>query len=246
MPLTISPGPAAFAILLWFTALPALSDATDGTMDIRRLAEGVYLHTSYGQIPGYGYYPSNGLVIVEDGSAYIIDTPWPVKDTPRLLAWIDARGYTAVASVSTHFHADRSSGIATLNEHGVHTHASSLTNQLLRESGKPEATHSFDAEGFWLLPDRIYVWHPGEGHSPDNVVVWLPRNKMIAGGCLVRSLDTQSTGNTTDANLTQWPASIGRVEARFPDAQRVVPGHGEPGGRELLAHTRRILEASNE
>ena len=210
-------------------------------MEIRPLTEGVYLHTSYGDVPGYGLYPSNGQVVVVEDDAYIIDTPWPEADTDKLIAWIEQQGLQLVASLSTHFHSDRTSGIPTLNKAGVTTYASTMTNQLLAEHGKELAAVGFDPDGFWLLKDRIYAWHPGAGHSLDNVVVWLPEQKLLVGGCLVRSLETNSMGNTADGDIEEWPRSIQSVETAHPDISIVVPGHGLPGNADLLKHTRAIF-----
>jgi len=39
-------------------------------------------------------------------------------------------------------------------------------------------------------------------------------------------------------------AEPGRLERACPDARLVVPGHGAPGGRELLRHTPDLLTAA--
>lgn len=88
----------------------------------------------------------------------------------------------------------------------------------------------------------IEVFYPGEGHSPDNIVVWLPEYKVLFGGCLVKELDSKGLGNTTDANLEQWPISINKVLEKYPDAEVVIPGHGNWGGIELIEHTLELLK----
>ena len=37
-----------------------------------------------------------------------------------------------------------------------------------------------------------------------------------------------------DADLLAWPDSLRRISARYPKAEVVIPGHGLPGGPELL------------
>ncbi len=44
--------------------------------------------------------------------------------------------------------------------------------------------------------------------------------------------------------VTDWAASIARVQAAYPDARLVLPGHGDAGGPELLAHTRELATAA--
>jgi glyoxylase-like metal-dependent hydrolase (beta-lactamase superfamily II) len=73
-------------------------------------------------------------------------------------------------------------------------------------------------------------------------VVWVPEAKVLFGGCAVREAATSSAGNTADADMASWPEAIRRVRARYPEAEVVVPGHGEPGDAELLDHTIELLE----
>lgn len=232
------------ACALLFVATLARADQGAGEMHIRQIEEGVYLHTSYKKLPGIGYYPSNGLVVIVGSDAYIVDTPWRIEDTGKLLQWIEGGGYRTAASISTHFHEDRSSGIAYLNEIGVDTWASERTNQLLAEHGRAQARHSFHGRELSLLNGEIVAWYPGGGHTEDNIVVWLPGANVLAGGCLVRSVDTDGAGNTADAVMADWAESVMKTYSQFPSARIVIPGHGEPGGRELLLHTRKILEVT--
>ena len=38
--------------------------------------------------------------------------------------------------------------------------------------------------------------------------------------------------------MRAWPGTMEKALAAFPAARIVVPGHGQPGGLELLRHTR--------
>lgn len=84
----------------------------------------------------------------------------------------------------------------------------------------------------------------GAGHSPDNVVVWFPERRVLFGGCLVKNATTRSAGNLADADLGGWPRALERLEERYPEAALIVPGHGEPGGWELVENTRRVVAAA--
>ena len=46
-----------------------------------------------------------------------------------------------------------------------------------------------------------------------------------------------SEGNLEDANVNAWPATVAGMKRRFNDAAYVVPGHGKPGGSDLLDYT---------
>jgi len=83
----------------------------------------------------------------------------------------------------------------------------------------------------------VEVFFPGAGHTQDNLVVWVPQHRTLFGGCIVKNAHDRTLGNTADADLREWPASLRRLQTRYGQASLVVPGHGEPGGPELLQHT---------
>lgn len=91
-----------------------------------------------------------------------------------------------------------------------------------------------------LTPRRAVgeIFFPGSGHQLDRLA---PRAAVLAGGCLVRALAWASMGNTSEADLESWPLAVATLEQRYLDVRVVVPGHGDPGGPELLAHTRELL-----
>lgn len=210
-------------------------------LEIKKIDQGVYLHTSYENYPSWGLVASNGLVLVDGKDAYIIDTPATVKDTEVLVQWINAQGFTAKASISTHFHDDSTIGIAYLNSKSIPTYASEQTNELLDKKGAVQATQSFSKNPYWLLKNKIEAFYPGAGHTPDNLVVWLPKQKILFGGCFVKP---EGLGNLSHAVIADWPGSAEKLIARYQDAKIVVPGHGAMGDASLLEKTRqRALEA---
>ena len=81
----------------------------------------------------------------------------------------------------------------------------------------------------------------GEAHTPDNIITWIPAEKTIFGGCMVKSMDA-SKGYLGDANVTAWPATIEKIKSTCPSAKIIVPGHGDPGGQELLDYTIRLFK----
>ena len=231
---------------LWvviFLLLPALALANkqDGQLEITAFADNVWLFHSYMQTDDFGLVSSNGLVVVDQGDAYMIDTPWSENDTLALLDWIKAQGFTPKASISTHFHLDRSAGIAVLNQRKIDTWASKQTNKLLAQQGWAQATHEFAGDEFSLLEGVIEAYYPGPGHAMDNIVVWLPKAGILDGGCLIRSLDTTSLGYTEDGSVADWANSVGNILRRYTQVLVVVPGHGQSGGAELLTHTQQLV-----
>jgi len=90
--------------------------------------------------------------------------------------------------------------------------------------------------------ETFEVYYPGESHTVDNTVVYLHKKKMLFGGCMIISMRQQRPGFIDHANMAEWPASVKKVEGKFPQCNWVIPGHGSPGNTELLEHTWLILE----
>jgi glyoxylase-like metal-dependent hydrolase (beta-lactamase superfamily II) len=86
----------------------------------------------------------------------------------------------------------------------------------------------------------VPAYHGG-AHTADNIVVWIPAEKVLFGGCAVRSARSTKMGNVREAVLEEWPGTIDAIEEAYGYARVIVPGHGAPGGRELLENTRKLL-----
>lgn len=226
-------------LALFFMCLAGASIAEEALPELKisSIQDGVYLHTSFHQVEGWGVVASNGLIYVDEESAYIIDTPSSPEDTAKLVEWVNDNGFTVAGSISTHFHDDSAAGIAWLNSKSIPTYATDLTNTLLQKSNKTPATNAINKESFWLVESQIEVFYPGPGHTEDNVVVWLPKQKVLFGGCFVKQVNL---GNLEDAVLEKWPDSAQKLIDRYGDAQIVVQGHGEFGDVSLLVRTKEL------
>lgn len=213
-------------------------------LEITEIQSGVYLHKSYNDVKGFGLVSSNGLIIIEDDKAFIVDTPWSTKDTAILVDWIKDKNYQLLGSVSTHSHEDRAAGIHWLNRQEIPTYASSLTNEILTKAGKAIANNTIQDVNAVLADGMMTTFYPGAGHAVDNIIVWLPKLKILFGGCLVKSMASKSLGYTGEAYLDKWSDSVTILQQKYSDAMLVVPGHGKPGDLKLLAHTKKLVKRS--
>jgi glyoxylase-like metal-dependent hydrolase (beta-lactamase superfamily II) len=92
--------------------------------------------------------------------------------------------------------------------------------------------------------ESLVLYYPGETHSPDNITVYYPEKKILFGGCMIKEMSSANLGNTDDANLEEWPVSIGRLKAKYNEAnvKIVIPGHGKAGDISLLDRTLELLK----
>lgn len=83
---------------------------------------------------------------------------------------------------------------------------------------------------------EIDMLHFGWGHTAGDGYVWLPHERILATG------DAAVNGprnKLLDADLENWPKALKRAIELNPE--HVLPGHGEPGGIEILRGQRQFL-----
>jgi glyoxylase-like metal-dependent hydrolase (beta-lactamase superfamily II) len=218
----------------------ALANKEVSELAVTKLADDVYQHTSYKEVGSYGMVGASGLIVIDGVNAHIIDTPWTINDTKKLVAWIESKDLTLKSAVVTHFHKDASGGLSYLNSLKINTYATSLTNNLLSQNLREKSNNEISDNTFELVKNNLEVFYPGAGHSKDNVVVWLPKANILFGGCFVKNMNSHGLGYTGDASIKDWPKSIERVLNKYPNINVVVPGHGKVGGINLLNHTKQL------
>jgi cyclase len=93
-------------------------------------------------------------------------------------------------------------------------------------------TQTFDKSPFILKDDtrEVQFHFFGWAHTRGDGFVYLPKEKVVCTG------DAAVNGPynyTADAHIGNWPTVIGAVQKL--DVAHVLPGHGLPGGKEILS-----------
>lgn len=212
-------------------------------VELNRVKANIWVHTTYTNYNGYRT-PSNGLVIETSDGLVMIDTPWNNAQTKELIKLTkDKFNKDFSLAIITHAHEDRMGGIDTLLENEIDARSTMLTAELAEGSNFKRPTTSLDSNPNFKIGDvAIETFYPGEGHSADNIVVWLPNEKVLFGGCIIKDLNSEGLGSTTDANVEQWPISLNKLLEKYSDADVVIPGHGKWGDIELIKHTLELLK----
>ncbi len=213
---------------------------------LHRIAAGVWVHTTYFDVPGYGRTAANGLVLIDGNQAILVDLPWTDEQTAILFDWIaETHGAAVKTVIPTHFHQDCMGGLAEAHRRGAMSYGLDKTVAIARREHLPVPRIPYRAR----IPVRygssiVLMTYHGAGHTIDNVVAWVPKQRVLFGGCLIKSLDAESLGNTKDGDLQAYPSTVQRVRAGYPGAKIVVPGHGDWGGPELIEHTLKLCTAT--
>jgi metallo-beta-lactamase class B len=230
------------------TARPTPPDAVRVADDVEayRVAPGVWRFVTWIDLPRYGRTPANGLLVTSGQEALLVNTGWTNEQAVRLAEWAErSLGAKVTVVVPTHAHADTIGGLAALHRRGVDSWGQEQTAGIARATGQEIPHHLFGRTKELRLGERVVklAFH-GAGHTPDNIVAWLPAERILFGGCLVKAGSASDLGNVEDARLADWPATIEAVIAAYPDPRLVIPGHGDPGGADLLTHTLQLARAA--
>jgi metallo-beta-lactamase class B len=213
-----------------------------GSVTLSRIADAVWVHTTYKTLDSVKT-PANGLLIVTEDGLVLVDTPWTVEQTDALMALAkDSFGVPVKQAIITHAHEDRVGGVAALTRPRVAVLATEATVQLAGKQGYSLSDSALQGTDKLCFGDTVVeTFFPGRGHTADNIVVWLPEQKILFAGCLVKAAATKNIISAGDACMSEWPQSLTVLKERYQDAAVVVPGHGEWGGTDLIDHTLELL-----
>jgi metallo-beta-lactamase class B len=196
------------------------------------------IHTSILHIPNYGSFACNGMIFYENGEAVVVDTPTSDSASYELINWLRKELHCNVkAVVVSHFHEDCLGGLAAFHAEGIPSYAKELCIQLAQEDGAVQPQIAFDTLLSLKLAEKTLInYYPGPGHTKDNIVSYVPSDKVLFGGCLIKAIGA-GYGNLSDADTSSWSSSVLAIKKRFPDIKYVIPGHGASGNTELLDYT---------
>ncbi len=204
---------------------------------------------------------SNSVILTtadssSSGSAFIVDTlltPSLANTVSRHLA---ERELPASVVLNTHSHIDHVGGNAEFRHARIVASPPtvSMVAQMVHDTGfLAERFPAFAAELSELtvrvpvpidpdrdLPAGVELLTAGPAHSPGDVALWLPDERILVAGdlCFGGVIPLALPGH---ANLEGWATALARLDELGP--RIVIPGHGQPGGPAMLAALRRYLDA---
>lgn len=216
----------------------------DKEIQLIHLRDSIFVHLTWHHLDNYGRFPSNGLIVIRKGRALMVDTPMDNDKTERLTRYLkDSLSARLTKLIIGHFHDDCLGGLQYLQGIGIESIANSRTIAKCKEIGLPIPSTSFtDSLILDFNGEQIDCRFFGAGHSFDNITVWIPGEKILFGGCLIKSIDSKGLGNLSDAVVDEWDYTIKKVMREYPEIKTVIPGHGDSGGVELLTHTIKLVE----
>ena len=207
-------------------------------LKITRLAGDFYIYTTYHDYKG-NRIPANGLYLLTNKGAVIIDSPWDSTQFQPLLDSIWARHHQkAVLCLATHFHEDRTGGLAYYRQQGLRTYTTRQTDVLSQKHGMKRAQFLFTKDTTFTVGQHSFqTYYPGHGHAPDNIVVWFKKERVLYGGCLIKSMEDNSLGYMGDASVKDYAQTVANVQRKCKNPTYVIPGHNDWTNLESVSHT---------
>ena len=213
-------------------------DVVSKDLEIHRLTSNSFVHITYLETNQFGRVPCNGLIYFDDSEAMVFDTPTTDSLSLVLIKWIENSLKCKVKGVViNHFHEDCLGGLQAFHSKGIPSYASARTIELATNEALSIPTKGFQDSLCMVIGNKEVInQYFGEGHTVDNIVSYFPFDKVLFGGCLIKS-NGASKGYLNDANVIQWPITVSKIKAKFSSLKHVVPGHGNTGNSDLLSYT---------
>ena len=238
---------SAFAALLSLGLVVTRTEAQPDT--IKQIVSGVWFRE--GDLSGKGQ--CNNIIIEMKDYLIVVDANFP-SGAQAALADIKKVSQKPVRWVfDTHHHGDHAYGNPVWSKMGATTlaHANVVEEMKryepkrwqeaakeredvkklnLQTAERPQKT--FGDKPF-VLEDgsrRVEFHHFGWAHTRGDGFVFLPKERILCTGDAATNGPYNSTG---DGNVGNWPVVLGKASAL--NAERVLPGHGPAGGKEVLS-----------
>jgi metallo-beta-lactamase class B len=238
-----------FAILFIFSlALSGVSgQKPNRSLIISHLTGDFYIFTTYGSYKGNPV-PANGMYLVTSQGAVLFDTPWDSTQFQPLLDSIKIKhNKDVVLCISTHFHEDRTAGLEFYRRKGIETYTTDRTDEISKVRNTKRAEFLIYKDTLFIIGQhRFQTYFGGQGHSADNIVIWFDKEKILYGGCLVKSMEAEDLGNLSDANVKAWTVTIKNIQQKFINPNYIIPGHLDWRSKESLTHTLNLVQQYEE
>ena len=213
------------------------------TLIIEQLSPSVFKHVSYLQTNDYGNVPCNGMIYITNNEALVFDTPTTDVVSKELIKWISTTKEAVVSGVVVnHFHDDCLGGLKEFHDQKITSYASNKTIAFATKDSLAIPENGFETQlDLTLGSKKVITKFLGEGHTRDNTISYLEDEKVLYGGCMIKSLKAKK-GYLGDANVAQWPTTVAKVKTTFPNIKMVIPGHGKVGDASLLVYTIQLFQ----
>lgn len=236
------------ASIIFFLAIVSNSfgQSKNSPLQISHLTGDFYVYKTFHDYKGT-LISANAMYLVTDKGVVLFDAPWDKTQFQPLLDSIKAKhNKNVIMCFATHSHEDRAGGLEFYEKKGIKTYTIKLTDQILKKNNEKRAEFVIPNDTtFSVGKYRFEVFYPGKGHAPDNIVVWFGKEKILYGGCFIKSTEAKDLGYLGDADVKEWEKSIKKVQSKFKSPKYIITGHDDWTDLQSLNHTLKLVQEFN-
>ena len=207
-------------------------------LTIQQLTDNIFVHISPIKLSNGSLFPCNGMIYKNGQEVMVFDTPVENEVAEELISWIrDELKCSIKGIVVNHHHIDCLGGLQAFHDVGISSIANQLTIELAAADSVILPQTGFDEKMELAVGnEQVINQYFGKGHTADNIVSYVPAEKTLFGGCMIKAVGA-GKGNLADADTTQWSLTVQKIKENWPEVEIVIPGHQKAGGAELLDFT---------
>lgn len=224
----------------------SFGQSKNSPLQISHLTGDFYVYKTFHDYKG-ALISANALYLVTDKGVVLFDAPWDQTQFQPLLDTIKARhNKDVIMCFATHSHDDRAGGLGFYRQKGIKTYTIKATDKILKKKDQNRAEFVIPNDTIFTVGQHTFqVYYPGKGHAPDNIVVWFDKEKVLYGGCFIKSAEAKDLGYLGDADVKEWEESIKKVQSKFMNPQYIITGHDDWKDITSLKHTLHLVQEYN-
>lgn len=204
----------------------------------------------------------NSWILHNDEGVVVIDTQRSLSAGRELAEQIEALEKPLLSVLITHPHPGHFGGLASVLEAfpGTPVLASEETTEILENDAngfiaatkrvlgddapdtQPLPTDNFrDGQRLDISGIDLVIYEMGKGEADSPTVFFAPEQNALFIGDIA---DNKRTGFLMEGHSVEWLAQIEKLQSLFADlGPQLYPGHGNPGGMEMLTSQTEWIEA---
>lgn len=185
----------------------------------------------------------NSTILETDSAVVVIDTKMGSMAKKLHKLALEKAGNKKIIVINTHFHGDHISGNREFK--GCPIYMGAYSPEFIRKNIKPEEMPTNFVKDSLILKlgnEILTMYNLGQGHTFDDVVVYLQNHKTLITGDLVFNKINPVLMKEDGTDLNKWKSILEMLGTRW-DCKTVIPGHGAPGGKEMIVALKTYFNA---
>ncbi len=183
----------------------------------------------------------NSGVIIGDSAVVVIDTKMMGNGEDLYKFAKEKAGQKPIIVINTHYHPDHVQGNKYFK--GSRIYIGNYEKEFLQKNIDAENQPTDVVKDSLLIDlgnEKVHVYDLGQGHTTNDVVVYLTNHNVLFTGDLVFNRINPVLKDESGAKVSQWIHVLDIILSRWGDS-KVVPGHGAVGDREIVVSMRQYF-----